>query len=502
MPLKHRGYGAYITCDGRELEQFKVKVESDKIVSCYVPGDTGTDYKVHWVDSKPPTHLSVEVRTDGRRIGVVSHTKGSSKTTHPGLRVPLDTNCSSKFLHVPSVDDALPAAYSEEIGTIEIRLRRVRDFIAVPFRPKPSAPSGPRGRPGNTNSPSNSKGPTKSASVGSKKENQPKPTVLRPILIDDKPYVVFRFFYRPSEVLEANGVKPSGHHKPNKSVPVPPASRRRKRASGEVPSNLPAEEEPQQPPSKRRRPASEIPEQLEPEVVPSGSHYEDDEMYLDVGHNAADQDNVYDDTVGDVKASRRRETSDMSRPSPPIPGASAMDISEDGELEEERLVEVHLSSRNGFALPASSGCGSTFRTPNPIVKRESTPAPVKREPSPEAPGAIGFWPDSTGEVDVKPKIEECGSEEESVVEVHLNSRNQHVVFGTEPGRHCIKEEIVKQEDCSGAEQTPILDRAGSPIVKHEEEDVVVEVHISSRDIQRALDVARSAGSVKAEPTRD
>lgn len=42
MPLKHRGYGAYITCDGRELEQFQVKVESDKIVSCYVPGDTGT----------------------------------------------------------------------------------------------------------------------------------------------------------------------------------------------------------------------------------------------------------------------------------------------------------------------------------------------------------------------------------------------------------------------------------------------------------------------------
>lgn len=63
-------------------------------------------------------------------------------------------------------DDALPAAYSEEIGTIEIRLRRVRDFIAVPFRPKPPAASGPRGRPGNTNtnSASSSRGPTKSAS--------------------------------------------------------------------------------------------------------------------------------------------------------------------------------------------------------------------------------------------------------------------------------------------------------------------------------------------------
>lgn len=63
-------------------------------------------------------------------------------------------------------------------------------------------------------------------------------------------------------------------------------------------------------------------------------------MYLDVGHNSADQDNVYDDTMDDVKPSRRSGTSEMSRPSPPIPGASAMDVSEDGELEEERLVEV------------------------------------------------------------------------------------------------------------------------------------------------------------------
>lgn len=56
-----------------------------------------------------------------------------------------------------------------------------------------------------------------------------------------------------------------------------------------------------------------------------------------------------------------------------------------------------------------------------MVKRESIPVPVKREPSPETSGPIGSWPHSTGEVDVKPKIEECGSEEESVVEVSARS---------------------------------------------------------------------------------
>ncbi|KAI0636969.1 hypothetical protein C8Q77DRAFT_538355 [Trametes polyzona] len=100
MPLEHRGYAAYLSCDGREIEQYRVKVENDETISCYVPGDRGKEYRVHWLDSKPPTHLSVEVRSDGRRIGVVSHMKGaSSKGTHSGLRVPLD--CSSDFLHVP-----------------------------------------------------------------------------------------------------------------------------------------------------------------------------------------------------------------------------------------------------------------------------------------------------------------------------------------------------------------------------------------------------------------
>ncbi len=71
-------------------------------------------------------------------------------------------------------------------------------------------------------------------------------------------------------------------------------------------------------------------------------------MYLDVGHSPADRENVYDDIMDDVKSSGQDGTSDMLRSSPPVPGTSTVDITEDSEVEEERLVEVsrsHISLR-------------------------------------------------------------------------------------------------------------------------------------------------------------
>ena len=40
MPLQHRGYGAYISYDGRELEVYKVK-EKGQVVSCFIESEAG-----------------------------------------------------------------------------------------------------------------------------------------------------------------------------------------------------------------------------------------------------------------------------------------------------------------------------------------------------------------------------------------------------------------------------------------------------------------------------
>lgn len=48
---------------------------------------------------------------------------------------------STPYTHTE--DEIMPSAYSEDLGTIEVRLRRVRDFISVPFVPKTSTKPSP-----------------------------------------------------------------------------------------------------------------------------------------------------------------------------------------------------------------------------------------------------------------------------------------------------------------------------------------------------------------------
>ncbi len=105
--------------------------------------------------------------------------------------------------------------------------------------------------------------------LGKTREVKAKSTILRPLLIDDKPYVTFRFFYRPKgtpstqkwtypdvyivEYLEEKGIIPSSSRSRSASVPsssISSAGRRRKRPSRDIPS-LPDDE--QSPTSKRQR---------------------------------------------------------------------------------------------------------------------------------------------------------------------------------------------------------------------------------------------------------
>lgn len=116
MPLTLRGFGAYISCDGEEVEQFGAKVENDKTTVCFIASEEGKvrckhssvgnsmtkssqEFAVHWIDQKPPTNLSIEVKMDGRRMGVLSQQK-QAEGRNSGFRVALD-------LHRPYVFSSL-----------------------------------------------------------------------------------------------------------------------------------------------------------------------------------------------------------------------------------------------------------------------------------------------------------------------------------------------------------------------------------------------------------
>nr|VWO98800.1 Putative Rab/GTPase [Ganoderma boninense] len=456
MPLDHRGYGAYISHNGEEVELYKPKLEKDKVtMSAYIVSESGMEFNVHWIESKPPSHLSVEIRMDGRRMGVVSHVKGSSQTSNRGFRVAVDALAPYHFAPlVTHDDDELPSAYSEDLGTIEIRLRRstsakqeVGAQAAIACRHE---------------------------SLGDKKNVKAKSTILKPILIDDKPYAVFRFYYRPRDFLESKGIIRGRSPSRSTSATVVGSAQS---SSGHR--------------KKRQRPPSEAPPSPRPDSP--------------------------------IPPKRRRfvleQDEDMSTPTVEEDGSRPMPMpGEDENDDKENVVEIHLSSRDNYTIPGeSASCVRVKAEPDvgvernssPRIKRESssepprrpskrikrgpspfparkTSPPVKREPSPlpsllpppparrmpsPAPviktepvspqrllapavkterlspnvkressdaDALGNTPPLSSEGVVQeellePKEEETwDEEEETLVEIHVSSRNQHLVFGRPP----------------------------------------------------------------------
>ncbi|KAI0780932.1 hypothetical protein BD413DRAFT_15858 [Trametes elegans] len=139
---------------------------------------------------------------------------------------------------------------------------------------------------------------------------------------------------------------------------------------------------------------------------------------------------------------------------------------------------VHLSSRTGWAQPHMDSGPVTIEAKeplDPIVKRESSPDDVH---------AFGPTPPYESQEDVKPVVE--GVSETPIVEVRINSKNQHLVFGNRPtsppGCH-----VVKKESPEPALNISERAQYSSPSrVKREE-----EVHIRSQEICQALNNALS-----------
>ncbi|KAI0336541.1 hypothetical protein GY45DRAFT_1315929 [Cubamyces sp. BRFM 1775] len=463
MPLVIRGYGAYISCDGEELKTHQAKAE-DKVASCYIVSDPGKEYRVHWVDSKPPTHLSVEVRVDGRRIGVVSHTKGSSKSSATGLCIALDAHDHSHA----APHDALPSVFNEEVGTVEVRLRRVRDFVAVPVPPKA------------TSARRNAKGSTASVAPGKRPGAPQKPaTVLRPILIDDKPYVIFRFMYRTQEYLEAHGLIGSGLQSSSTST-LPTSKDRRKKRASEASSTTLVD----MPPSKRRRKSTN----KQGLSSTSRERSPDDDMYLDVPEDCGEPAEIGSsaeaapvDAFGDF--GQPLESCSIARGA--IQPSEHVNGSDD---EDERMVEMHLSSCKVISQPEQDIHSTNVKTEvaEPALR-------VKREPDLDVMPPLSSMVST--EHDAEPPVDENGDTEEPVVEIHVNSRNRRALFGTPaPDRVVKKEEEVEQ---------PLLPHnTGEYQVKTEEDESdIVEVHLSSANLQEAFR-GMASSSVKQEHVKE
>ncbi|KZV90882.1 hypothetical protein EXIGLDRAFT_750442 [Exidia glandulosa HHB12029] len=141
MP-KHRGFNAWITCDGDKLDEYLVEVNAKDgdVVECWVPSQAGKSFSVCWQnENKKPTATSGHIFIDGvdlasaiARPGRKSHVERSgAKTTSSHLR-------PFQFSVLPLTDDEKVAPIIDpsvkEIGTIRVEITRVILGAEVPFK--------------------------------------------------------------------------------------------------------------------------------------------------------------------------------------------------------------------------------------------------------------------------------------------------------------------------------------------------------------------------------
>ncbi|KAH9951474.1 hypothetical protein B0H21DRAFT_705714 [Amylocystis lapponica] len=192
MPLNHRGFGAFITCEGKELELYAVKVEDETTITCWIASEAGRTLR---------------------------------RYQFAKLNLTDDDDIASPKVPV-----------SEELGTIEVRIRRIRDFQKGSKPPAVIAATdiGPVHE-------QSKKAGTNCVGFGTETRVAPAGPANIPSYIDDTSYVTFRFRHRPagscmfqslsraaidtrelSGILQANGIMPLP---PRPDIPHPSKSR-------------------------------------------------------------------------------------------------------------------------------------------------------------------------------------------------------------------------------------------------------------------------------------
>ncbi|KAI0082612.1 hypothetical protein K474DRAFT_1585057 [Panus rudis PR-1116 ss-1] len=67
--LTHRGFTAWVTCDGKSLYEFKPVVNSDtNKVTCWIPSEPGKRFTVHWKDHGSLVDTASYIYLDGYMV--------------------------------------------------------------------------------------------------------------------------------------------------------------------------------------------------------------------------------------------------------------------------------------------------------------------------------------------------------------------------------------------------------------------------------------------------
>ncbi|KAH8091039.1 hypothetical protein BXZ70DRAFT_954045 [Cristinia sonorae] len=203
MP-QFREFGAWILVDGKELEEYDVKTD-DSTITCFVPSIVGQTFTIK-VKNKYGEKVSFQIMVDGTRVKGLLCCSEREEVIH-GIDVTATSYRPLAFgsLNLTDDDDARDGSQWQDLGSIEVRVRR---FIQGSQRD-----SRVKNREQNITNVAiherSKKAGTHRVTLGEKKKRP----VIKLSCVDhidtlENPYVKIRFLYRPKDILQAQGIIP------------------------------------------------------------------------------------------------------------------------------------------------------------------------------------------------------------------------------------------------------------------------------------------------------
>ncbi|KAL0578478.1 hypothetical protein V5O48_003527 [Marasmius crinis-equi] len=207
MVLSHEEFTAWVTIDGKPVEEYQIRnLPEKKRVECYIPSQAGRNYEVHWRDSRRSTATDGLVVVDGKKCGTKTISPDLDKpdnTYKKGFRTSSNLIVPFQFADIETTDDESRANLpnSPFVGRIELLIYRVkikeREVYVQQARHEDQIFYEKE-----------VKGLQHCTTFGKAEEIRERPAVGLELLSEVE-VARFRFCYRPIETLRAERIAPS-----------------------------------------------------------------------------------------------------------------------------------------------------------------------------------------------------------------------------------------------------------------------------------------------------
>ncbi|KAI0345159.1 hypothetical protein BDW22DRAFT_1354051 [Trametopsis cervina] len=214
MPRDFLRQSVWITSNNCILEEYKTEIEDENTIRCYIPSQAGDHFQIRWEDRTRHRASLVACYMDGRPVGGVP-SRPNSQGCNDGVPVSESRVKLFTFSSVITTDDedvADPDGVDVDLGCIQV------EFHRISIRLNEDTTDRQYGQV-HTVGPVHERSKKLGAhcvSLGEELETQEERSFVAPKLLDRGPYAIFKFIYRPRELLLARGIIPPVLEDPSK----------------------------------------------------------------------------------------------------------------------------------------------------------------------------------------------------------------------------------------------------------------------------------------------